>query len=57
MAFHQLVRCKPRENHGHGGRAAAVAKAGTRLAGKRSRFRVVELLGSLSGSKTSLMTL
>lgn len=37
----------PDENMGIGGRAAAVTQAGIRLLGKKSRFRLAELLDSL----------
>lgn len=42
---------------GIGGRAVVVAQADIRLAGKRSGFRLGELLDGLVGFRTSLATL
>lgn len=54
---HDLSSANSRRKHGHEGRAAVVARAGIRLAGKWSRFTLAELLASLVGFKTSLATL
>lgn len=54
---HDLSPVNPAKSVGIGGKAAVVAQAGIRLAGKRSRFRLAELSDRSVGFKTSLATL
>lgn len=56
MKTHDLSPVNPTESMGIGGRAA-VAQASIRLAGKRSRFRLAELLDGVVGFRTSLALL